>query len=133
MDNCIFCKIVSGEIPSYKVYEDEKTVAFLDIAPVAPGHTLVVTKSHYQNFEDITPDELNSLIQSVKTVGKLLTDSLKLKGYNVTVNNGEIAGQVIPHIHFHIIPRAEGDGLELWPQGKFEEEWAKNFLTQVKQ
>jgi histidine triad (HIT) family protein len=131
MDNCIFCKIVSGEIPSYQVYEDEKTIAFLDIAPVAPGHTLVATKNHYQNFEDITPYELDSLIQSVKTVGKLLTDSLKLKGYNVTVNNGEIAGQVIPHIHFHIIPRAEGDGLELWPQGKFEEAWAKNFLTQI--
>jgi histidine triad (HIT) family protein len=133
MDNCIFCKIVGGEIPSYKVYEDEKTIAFLDIAPVAPGHTLVATKNHYQNIEDITPDELNSLIQSVKTVGRLLTDSLKLKGYNVTVNNGEIAGQAIPHIHFHIIPRTEGDGLELWPQGKFEEGWAKNFLTQIKQ
>ena len=133
MDKCIFCKIIGGEIPSYKVYEDEKTIAFLDIAPVSPGHTLVATKAHYQNIEDISAEELCLLAQSVKKVGKLLTDSLKLKGYNVTVNNGAIAGQVIPHIHFHIIPRAEGDGLEMWPQGKFEEDWAKNFLAQIKQ
>jgi histidine triad (HIT) family protein len=132
MDKCIFCKIISGEIPSYKVYEDEKTIAFLDIAPVNPGHTLVAAKNHYQNIEDISADELCALIQSVKKVGKLLIDSLQLKGYNVTVNNGAIAGQLIPHIHFHIIPRHEGDGLEMWPQGKFEEDWAKNFLAQIK-
>ncbi|MCX6796443.1 MAG: HIT family protein [Candidatus Falkowbacteria bacterium] len=131
MENCIFCKIIKGELPCYKVYEDEKTIAFLDIAPTNPGHTLVLPRNHFENMEEIEEGELNALIQSVKKVGRMLKNCLEIEGYNITFNNGTIAGQVVPHIHFHVIPRHEGDRLELWPQGKFDDEWANNFIKQI--
>jgi len=112
---CIFCQIISGELPSYKIYEDEKTLAFLDIKPVNPGHTLVVPKKHYENLETIPAEELGSLMVAVKKVGALLKDKFGVIGYNINENNDPLAGQLVPHLHFHIIPRREGDGLKLWP------------------
>ena len=111
---CIFCKIIAGEIPSYKVYEDEKILAFLDIKPLSPGHTLVITKKHYQNIEEISEEELSALILAVKKIGHLLKTKLRIDGYNVSTNNDPVAGQEIPHIHFHIIPRSENDGHKPW-------------------
>lgn len=118
---CIFCKIAAGEIPSYKVYEDDDVLAFLDIAPVNPGHALVIPKKHYANLEEIPEEELVKIIKVVKKVGKSVKEKLDAQGYNVFVNNDPAAGQIIPHLHFHIIPRKEGDGLGLWPQGKYAE------------
>ena len=118
---CIFCKIAKGEIPSYKVYEDKQTLAFLDAAPVSPGHTLVITKKHYANLEEIPEDELGALIKAVKKIGQAIKEGLEAPGYNVQINNDPAAGQVISHIHWHIIPRRENDGLKLWPQGKYGE------------
>jgi histidine triad (HIT) family protein len=120
MEECIFCKIVRADIPSYKVYEDDYTLAFLDIAPVSKGHTLVIPKKHYVNFEDIPEEELSAVIKTVKRVGRMLKENFGVVGYNTQVNNDSIAGQIIPHIHFHLIPREEGDGLELWPQGGYD-------------
>lgn len=120
MEECIFCKIVRADIPSYKVYEDDYTLAFLDIAPVSKGHTLVIPKKHYVNFEDIPEEELSAVIKTVKRVGRMLKENFGVVGYNMQVNNDSIAGQIIPHIHFHLIPREEGDGLELWPQGGYD-------------
>lgn len=117
--NCLFCRIIAGEIPCYKVYEDGQTFAFLDIAPVNPGHTLIVPKRHFSSLEDIPEDELSALIRSVKAVGALLKDKLDILGYNVSENNDPVAGQVVPHVHFHLIPRHPGDGLHLWPQHKY--------------
>ena len=114
MDNCIFCKIASGEIPSAKVYEDDKYVAFLDINPVNKGHTLVIPKEHY---EDITrlPSNLNhSYMDVIKKVGLAVQQSLDLEGFNIIINTGKPAGQVIYHVHCHIIPRVDGDGFEQW-------------------
>jgi len=111
---CIFCQIVSGEIPSYKVYEDEKILAFLDIKPLSLGHTLVITKKHYQNIEEINEEDLSALILAVKKIGHLLKTKLGVEGYNVSTNNDPVAGQEIPHIHFHIIPRSENDGHKPW-------------------
>ena len=116
---CIFCKIVSGEIPSYKVYEDDQTLAFLDIKPTNPGHTLVITKAHYSNLEDVPEAELSSLILAVKKVGKLLKDKLGIVAYNLSENNDPLAGQIIPHLHFHVIPRRAGDGHQLWKQSEY--------------
>ena len=116
---CIFCKIVAGEIPSYKVYEDKQTLAFLDVAPVSPGHTLVITKKHYANLEEIPEDELEALIRAVKKIGQAIKEGLAAAGYNAQINNDPVAGRVISHIHFHIIPRSENDGLKLWPQSKY--------------
>lgn len=129
---CIFCKIVAGEIPSYKIYENENTLAFLDIAPVNPGHTLVIPKKHYINMEEIPEEDLCELIKSVKSVGRMIKDNFGAPGYNITVNNDPIAGQIIPHIHFHIIPRKEGDGHKLWEQKEYREGEAEEVLSKIK-
>jgi histidine triad (HIT) family protein len=121
MENCLFCKIVSGEIPSQKVYEDSETLAFLDINPVNPGHTLIIPKRHFDNIEEIPETVLCNVIMTVKKVGNALKKGLGVKGYNLQVNNDPIAGRIIPHIHVHVIPRLEDDGLKLWPQGEYRE------------
>ncbi len=128
---CIFCQIASGELPSYKVYEDEKTLAFLDITPVSPGHTLVVTKTHYQDLENIPEMELVNLIKVVKKVSQLLKDKLGFNGYNVTNNNGVLAGQTIPHLHFHIIPRHAGDGHGPWQHGQYQPGEAEEIIKKI--
>lgn len=130
--DCIFCKIVNGEIPSYKVYEDDNTLAFLDIAPVNPGHTLVIPKKHYANFEEIPEEDLCELIKVVKKVGQSIKEGLGVEGYNVMENNDPIAGQIIPHIHFHVIPRLGGDGLKLWRQSEYKEGEAEETLNKIK-
>jgi len=116
---CIFCKIVAGEIPSYKIYEDKNTFAFLDIKPINPGHVLVVSKKHYQNIEEITEDDLRDLILVVKKIGAILKTKLGVAGYNVYENNDPVAGQAVPHIHFHVIPRTENDGFKYWQGGSY--------------
>ncbi len=130
--SCIFCKIVSGELPSHKIYEDESTLAFLDIAPVNPGHTLVISKKHYANFEETPEDILCQVIGAVKKVGRAIKDGLGAEGYNINVNNDPIAGQIIPHLHFHIIPRHVGDGLKSWGQGKYKEGEAEEVVNKIK-
>ncbi|HAM87954.1 MAG: hypothetical protein US83_C0001G0104 [Candidatus Falkowbacteria bacterium GW2011_GWC2_38_22] len=129
--DCLFCKIVNKEIPCHKVFEDDKVLAFLDIAPVNPGHVLVIPKNHYQNLEEIPEQELCSLIIIVKKIGKLIKENLGYEGYNVSENNDPVAGQVIPHIHFHIIPRKNGDGFELWKQGKYLPGEAEEVLKKI--
>ena|SRR3989344_6194001 len=113
MDDCIFCKIVRGEISSTKVYEDEKTLAFLDITPVNIGHTLVIPKEHFQSIYEM-PESL--LAETMKTAKKISRAVKKLPadGVNVTINNESAAGQVIFHFHVHVIPRLENDGFGLW-------------------
>jgi histidine triad (HIT) family protein len=114
MSDCIFCKIITGELPSNKVYETDSVLAFLDIAPVNAGHTLVVPKAHYEFIEDVTPAD------AVQTIGAAIKSGLGVAGYNIGLNNGRVAGQLVPHVHFHIMPRLEGDNLKLWPQRKYE-------------
>ncbi|MFA5754382.1 MAG: HIT family protein [Patescibacteria group bacterium] len=116
---CIFCKIINQEIPSHKFYEDDKVIAFLDIKPVNPGHALVVPKAHYETIEEISETDLTAVILAVKKVGGLLKDKLGVEGYNVTVNNGAVAGQAVNHLHFHVIPRHAGDGHVSWPQSDY--------------
>ena len=129
---CVFCKIISGDIPSYKIFEDERTLAFLDIKPVRPGHTLVIPKKHFHNLEEINPEDLTALIQTVKKIGGLLKDKLKVEGYNLITNNDAVAGQVVPHLHFHIIPRAMEDGLALWPGCDYQSGEAEQILEKLK-
>lgn len=130
--DCLFCKIISGEIPSSKVYEDENVLAFLDINPVNHGHTLVVPKKHVTNIEEASEEQLAQLMSAVKKIGQSIKDALGVSGYNVMENNDSVAGQIIPHLHFHIIPRHEGDGLRLWPsRGSYEEGQAEEILVQI--
>ncbi len=132
MSDCIFCKIVAGEIPATKVYEDDKNLAFLDIAPSNPGHALIVPKKHFANIEEIDEQSLCLLIKAVKKIGQAIKKGLGVEGYNIQVNNDPIAGQVVPHIHFHIVPRKAGDGIKLWPQGKYAEGEAEKTAEKIK-
>jgi histidine triad (HIT) family protein len=121
MENCIFCKIVRGELPSYKVYEDEKVLAFLDIRPVNAGHTLVVPKKHSTNIFDIAPEDWQAVTEAVRKVAIGIERALKADGVNIGMNNREHAGQVVHHPHVHVIPRYKGDGLKLMPQRSYLE------------
>lgn len=118
---CIFCKIIAGEIPCSKIYEDESSLAFLDIKPVNLGHVLIIPKKHYQDLEEIPAEELASLIKVVKKIGELIKTKLRAEAYNLSENNGPLAGQIIPHLHFHIVPRYLNDHIELWPSREFEQ------------
>lgn len=108
---CIFCKIISGEIPSYKVYEDEICIAILDISQATYGHTLVIPKNHYNNIFDIDDDVLGHIGNVASKLAKKYQQILKLEGLNLINNNGSIAGQVVNHYHLHIVPRYEDDNL----------------------
>lgn len=112
MEECVFCKLAKGQIPATKVYEDTKTLAFLDIYPSAKGHTLVIPKKHYPTLLEIPELELKELIAVVQKTGAAVMKGTSAQGFNVIQNNKEAAGQVIHHIHFHIIPRTERDGLK---------------------
>src|SRR5512141_2260203 len=108
MNDCLFCKIIKGDVPALKVYEDEAVFAFLDIAPVNVGHTLIVPKGHYENCAE-TPDEaMAAIMRVVKRVGDAARKVTGAPGYNVGINCGKVAGQVIMHTHVHVMPRFEG-------------------------
>lgn len=109
VEDCIFCKIVKKEIPSKIVFENEKSLAFLDIFPINEGHTVVIPKNHYKNIEDIPEDELTELFKVIKNIAILIHKQLKSDGYNILQNNFEAAGQIIMHFHVHIIPRNKTD------------------------
>lgn len=128
---CIFCQIVAGEIPAYKVYEDEKIFAFLDIEPVQPGHILVLPKKHVANIEEVTEAELTALIIAVKKMGRLLKDKLGYEAYNIHQNNGPLAGQSVLHLHFHLIPRLPGDDLNHWPAREYAPGEADEILKKL--
>ena len=104
-NNCVFCAIAAGEIPSFKVYEDDLVLAYLDINPFSKGHTLVIPKEHNTGLLDTSDTTLANLIASVKKVAAHLKSTLPCDGFNILQNNGEAAGQTVMHIHFHIVPR----------------------------
>lgn len=120
MSDCLFCKIIDKSIPSTGVYEDENVYAFLDIKPVNPGHVLVVPKKHSDGFHDADPEVLKSWIVTTQKIAKAVTAALQTDGFNLELNNGAIAGQVIPHLHLHIVPRRPDDGLKHWPGTPYE-------------
>jgi histidine triad (HIT) family protein len=122
MSDCIFCRIVRGDIPSSKVYEDETCVAFLDIGPLAWGHTLVIPKVHYEHLGEMPADEVAKLASALPKLVTAVLAATGAKGLNVLQNNGLVAGQVVAHLHVHLIPRVEGDGLGYrWPAKKYPE------------
>ena len=107
--DCIFCKIIAGELPATKIYEDEDTLAFMDIRPVVKGHTLVIPKEHYDPITGTPPEVLQKLITIVQKVAEAQYAGLNADGVNVSQANGAVAGQEVPHIHFHVIPRFNDD------------------------
>jgi histidine triad (HIT) family protein len=128
--NCIFCQIVSGKIPSKKVFEDEKTIAFLDINPASSGHILLIPKTHYAILPQIPEDEVGHLFTIAKNLSNALLKGLGVKGTNIFVANGQVAGQKAPHFMIHIIPRREGDGLNFQPT---EIDISKDQIKEIKQ
>ena len=113
---CVFCKIVSGDIPCSKVYEDDSVLCFLDINPVEKGHTLVVPKRHSATLMDAPPDDLPKVILAVQKIANALM-ACGADGVNVCQNNNTAAGQLVPHLHFHVIPRKTQDAPRKWASG----------------
>lgn len=114
MNDCLFCKIVAGEVPSQKVYEDSSVLAFVDINPVNPGHILVIPKMHFENCTETPDEDMAAVMHVVRRVGSAALEATGAQGYNVGINCGEVAGQVIMHTHVHVMPRFPDDGLKLW-------------------
>ncbi len=133
MGDCIFCGIAAGEIPSVQVRETPRVLAFLDIAPVNYGHTLVIPKKHYENLLDLPDDLWTEMGQVSRQVARALQKILYARGFNIGMNNFEAAGQVIFHAHLHVIPRHLGDGLELFPQGSYGRGDLANVGKQLRQ
>ena len=107
---CIFCKIIAGELPSTKVYEDDDILAFMDIGPVIKGHTLVIPKKHYDPIMETPVEIIAKMMNVVQGIARAQVNGLKAEGVNIIQNNGRVAGQLVPHVHFHVIPRFEKDG-----------------------
>ena len=109
MENCIFCRIIAGEIPSMRIYEDQDCIATLDIGPAAKGHTLIIPNKHFADVTDNAPEALlGKLMKVAASVGMRQKERLSAAGFNIVQNNGEAAGQTVPHLHIHVIPRYEG-------------------------
>lgn len=125
--SCIFCKIIAGEIPCMRVFETDDLLSFLDIGPLAEGHLLVIPKQHYERLEDMPTGAVAAVTQHLPRLGKALMQVTGAAGYNVLQNNGKTSGQVVMHVHFHLIPRVAGDGLGYrwnaseYPEGRGEQ------------
>jgi histidine triad (HIT) family protein len=113
--------MVAGQIPVTKIYEDDVVLSFLDIGPVSDGHTLVIPKQHFERLHDCSPELLGRVCSRLGPIAKAVADSMSSQGYNVLCNNGRPAGQLVDHLHFHIIPRNTGDGVfDRWPAYKYQ-------------
>ena len=132
-ENCIFCKIAAGDIPSATIYEDDDFRVILDIEPASKGHALILPKEHYENLYEL-PDELaaKALVVAKKVISKM-TDIVGCDGYNVLQNNGETAGQTVFHFHMHLIPRYEKDDVTIsWKQGTITEELKEEIVFKMR-
>jgi len=117
-DECIFCKIVKGELPTSKVAEDDRTLAILDIMPVNPGHTLVIPKTHAKDLADLPKGVGGALFMMAERVAAAQREGLSAEGVNLFLADGRVAGQVVLHVHLHVVPRYDGDGFGLsFPAG----------------
>ena len=114
-ENCVFCRIVKGDLPGTRVYEDDAVLAFLDINPVAKGHLLVIPKGHYETLLNIPEETGAKMLPVLAKLGKALMAATGAQGFNCLQNNFAASGQIVFHSHWHIIPRFEGDGLKHWP------------------
>ena len=112
-DNCVFCKIASGEIPSYTLYEDEDFKVFLDLSPTSFGHALIVPKEHYRNLFELDDSIASKALVLAKKVATAMKKSLNCDGLNILQNNGEVAGQTMFHFHIHVIPRYKNDNTQI--------------------
>lgn len=128
-ENCIFCKIAGGEIPSSTIYEDEDFRVFLDLNPASRGHALIVPKDHYVNLLDLDDELCSKVLVLAKKLAAKMKEALKCDGINVVQNNGEAAGQTVLHFHLHLIPRYQDDGAGItWTPGSVSSEEMKELV-----
>ncbi|MBI2558837.1 HIT family protein [Candidatus Woesearchaeota archaeon] len=133
MEDCIFCKIVDGKIPAAKVYEDVKVISFLDIMPANKGHCLVIPKKHSENLTEMNEDDSASLINAARKIAKALSLSFGNAGFNIIMNNGKEAGQIVNHAHIHIIPRFQKDRLRIkWSHIKYGENEINEYADKIR-
>ncbi|MEK6946674.1 MAG: HIT family protein [Nanoarchaeota archaeon] len=133
MEDCIFCKIIEGKIPSAKIYEDDRVICFLDIMPANKGHCLVIPKNHSKDLSDMKDEDAEAAIKVAKRVSKALSLSLGCQGFNLVMSNGLEAGQVVFHSHLHIVPRFKDDGLKIkWSHTKYKDGEMKEYAEKVK-
>ena len=111
MEDCVFCKIAKGEIKREAIWEDDNFIAFPDAHPAGEGHTLVIPKKHFDSLMDLNKEIYEKYLSAIKEVAKILMKKYKADGFNIVVNTGEVAGQVIKHVHFHLLPRKKGDSM----------------------
>ena len=135
-DSCVFCKIIKGEIPCHKVYEDDKVFAFLDIGPLSKGHTLVIPKEPAETIDQLSDDSAAAVGRVLPLLSRALLKATGATAFNILQNNGSAAHQVVMHVHFHIIPKfsesADSSGLRIeWPAGTLENETGKQLAADI--
>jgi len=132
--DCVFCKMVTGEVPVAKIYEDEIVLAFLDTGPVSDGHTLVIPKQHFERLHECPAEVLGWLCSRLGTIAGAVLSAMKCDGYNLLCNNGIAAGQLVGHLHFHIIPRNRDDGVfNRWPRYEYLEGMAVQIAKKIRE
>ena len=139
--NCIFCKIIAGEIPCHKLYEDDRVLSFLDIGPLSAGHALVIPKGHYETIDQVPAEDAAAMFRIVPGLSKAIMQATGAESWNLLQNNGRAAGQAVGHVHLHIIPRAvgsardepiTGNGLPFqWPGGEIDHAEAGKLAQQI--
>ena len=133
-DNCIFCKIAAGQIPSATVYEDDDFRAILDIAPAHKGHTIILPKKHADNIFALDEETAAKVFPVAKKIAQAVKDTPGCDGVNILQNNGTAAGQSVFHLHVHVVPRYEGDGiLPVWPQGSYADGEAAELAAKIRE
>lgn len=140
--SCVFCKIVAGEIPCHKLYEDERVLAFLDVGPLSEGHALVIPKGHYETLDTVPAEDAAAMMRIVPSLSAAIMRATGATAWNLLQNNGSAAGQAVSHVHLHIIPRVAGDsrdrptpgsGLPFgWPAGEVDHDEAVRFAQRVR-
>jgi len=133
MEECVFCRIIAGKIPAAKIYEDKDVISFLDIMPANKGHCLVVPKKHAENLIEVGDDDLTAIIKATKKIARALSLSFGNGSYNLVMNNGKEAGQLVNHAHIHLIPRFQKDRLRIkWSHLKYEGDEIKEYAEKIK-
>ena len=122
MDNCLFCRIVSGEVPAVIVYEDINSIAFLDHRPLFHGHTLLVPRKHFETLVTLPPEQVGPLFRAAQTLARAIEVAMNAEGTFVAMNNR--VSQSVPHLHVHVVPRRKKDGLKgfFWPRTKYKDD-----------
>lgn len=131
-DNCIFCKIANGEIPSKTIYEDEKFRVILDLGPATKGHALILPKEHYANLYELPEEMAGNVMKLAQKMATQITEKLGCEGFNLVQNNGDLAGQTVYHFHLHLIPRYRADGQTIgWKPQEVSQEELEEVRAQI--